>query len=148
MQILITNDDGIAAYLSSVALLTPGYFEVAMPLGLQTYWAYQMPLSKLVEWLPLALLGLGAMAVRITPAAGAARTTGSVFLTLAGSCYLAYLLGGTAWSYHLLPFHASMLVCLAMPILARLPVEWRTPGLAQAGSHREGPWRPWRSWPP
>ena len=114
------------AYLTFVALVTPAYFESAMPLGMRTYWAYQVPLSQLIGWLPLVLLGFGGIAVRLTPEAGATRTTAFVCLTLAAACYAAYLLGGTNFSYHLLPFHASILVCLVAPLVARLPAALST----------------------
>jgi hypothetical protein len=116
------------AYLTFVALVTPAYFESAMPLGMRTYWAYQVPLSQLIGWLPLVLLGFGGIAVRLTPEAGATRTTAFVFLTLAAACYAAYLLGGTNFSYHLLPFHASILVCLVAPLVARLPADAKVAG--------------------
>ncbi len=43
-------------YLASVVVLTPAYLEVVLPLGLDTYWAYQRPLGALLDVRELLLL--------------------------------------------------------------------------------------------
>ena len=109
-------------YLLLVWLTAPGYFTTALPLALNTYWAYQAPLLDLIGIVPIALLGLGLLAVRWVPAEDPARSLAMVFLAAALGAYAAYLLGGTTWTYHLLPFRGLILLVLLAPVIARLPL--------------------------
>jgi hypothetical protein len=84
-----------------------------VPLALDTYWAYQKPLASLVGGLDLAVLAAAALA------AFAARRREGVsewcagFAVASASGYLAFLLGGTDWPYHALPFRSFALACVA-----------------------------------
>ena len=110
-----------ASYLLLVVLTAPGYFSVALPLALKTYWAYQQPILALIGPAQIALLALACLAVRLTPAADPTRPLAAVLLTASAGAYVAYLAGGTSWSYHLLPFRVLVLLCLLAPVIARLP---------------------------
>ena len=108
-------------YLLVVWVTAPDYFDTALPLALKTYWAYQVPWLDLIGIVPIALLGLGILAVRCVPAEDPARSLAMVFLAAALGAYAAYLLGGTTWTYHLLPFRGLIVLVVLAPVIARLP---------------------------
>ncbi len=108
-------------YLLLVGVTAPDYFRTAVPLALNTYWAYQVPWTDLIGIVPIGLVGLGILAVRAVPAEDPGRSLATVFLVASLGAYAAYFLGGTTWSYHLLPFRGLIGLALLAPIIARLP---------------------------
>ena len=111
-----------ALYLASIALVTPAYVSHALPLALDTYWAYQHPAAELVTRADLLWLA-GAAAARFL-----ARRRPQVsalcdgFGVATASAYAAFLLGGTGWPYHALPFRSFALAtvgCALLPWPAR-----------------------------
>lgn len=111
-----------ALYLFLVWTTAPGYFAVALPLALNTYWAYQSPLVELLGVVPIGLCAAAAVAVRLTPAREPERTLAAVWVVGAVGSYVAFLLGGTTWTYHLLPFRGLVVLGLLAPVVARIPL--------------------------
>lgn len=107
-----------AAYLVALWLLTPAYFEIAVPLGLRTYWAYQKPVAELVAGVDVGLFAAGLLVVIALRRPGPARELSRLAFVIGVGCYAAYLVGGTRWPYHLLPYRSLMLVTLACPLVA------------------------------
>jgi hypothetical protein len=123
-------------YVASLVLYTPAYLEVALPLALDTYWAYQLSLAELVAATDLiALAGAAAVAVAVRRAGPVAALAGA-FATAAVSGYVAFLIGATGWPYHALPFRSYALAavsCLLLVPAARTRAV-RAPPLGRAAA--------------
>ena len=101
-----------AAYLASILVFTPAYLEVALPLALSTYWAYQRSALELVSYADLAFLACAALSAFAVRGQAELRELALSLLIATAGCYVAFLLGGTDWPYHALPFRSAALAAL------------------------------------
>ena len=115
-------------YLASVVVLTPAYLEVVLPLGLDTYWAYQWPLGVLLDVRELLLLVLAGVSLLALRSDAKLRTLGAVLFGTGVACYAAYLIQGTGYRYQRYPVNgmAFLLASLAGGSLVRKAL--REPG--------------------
>ncbi|MDG2051294.1 MAG: hypothetical protein P8M78_14145 [Myxococcota bacterium] len=109
------------SYLLSLPLVTPGYLTLALPLALSSYWAYQTPWTGLINLTSFLAIAGATWSIRWTPRGSSARTLSSVFLVAAIGSFVAYLLGGTPWAYHALPFRTLIAVVYLAPWITRAP---------------------------
>ena len=122
-----------AAYLASLWLVTPAYFERAVPLAFDTYWAYQKSLAELIERRDLLVIAGAALvpfAVRRRP--GVSELC-DAFAVAALTAYVGFLLGGTSWPYHKLPLRSFALLTAGSALLA-LPARATRVALAPAAA--------------
>jgi hypothetical protein len=116
----------VVGFGAAPVLALPGYLDLAVPLGLQSYWAYQDPLEGLVS---LAHLGWGLVALGAFATARRVswlRDLAAMQLLAAVCFYAAYLSGGTRWAYHLLPFESAV-VWLVLTASAGLAIHEAVP---------------------
>jgi hypothetical protein len=109
-----------AGYLISLFAFVPAYLSFVVPLALDTYWAYQVPTASLVSIRSVITLALALVTVLLVRGDGTTRLARLFWVVSLGS-YVAYLLGGTAWAYHKLPFQCFVLLALLMGLSGRLP---------------------------
>ncbi|MAJ61086.1 MAG: hypothetical protein CBC48_14620 [bacterium TMED88] len=115
------------AYGAWLLVVTPGYLTVALPLALSSYWAYQTPRASLISLESLIAIAAALLSIRCTPPHSTARTLSLVFGVAAIGSSIAYLLGGTPWSYHALPFRSFIFLACLAPWIGRIPSETQTP---------------------
>lgn len=106
------------AYVAALLWITPAYLQRAVPLALDTYWAYQRPLDELIERRDLVVIVVAA----VVPFAVRRRASVSLlcdaFAIATVTAYLGFLLGGTSWPYHKLPLRSFALLTAASALLA------------------------------
>jgi putative flippase GtrA len=107
-----------AAYVGYVALIHPAYFTDIVPMARDVYGAYGAPLGLVIAaiWFRLALL---AIVVLVIVSSGGAEHRAMPLWVLSAAGVGVYLLQGTGFGYHTIPFVAfGMAACIVMIVTA------------------------------
>lgn len=111
------------AYLAIIWIVHPRYFAEIVPLTMQHYGAYSYPLAEMLRPGHLGLIiatGVMAAALRGRPRVG---TILEIAWYWGVGCYLAFLIQGKGWSYHLLPFVGVQVFIVGLALMTWL-CEW------------------------
>lgn len=106
--------------VADLVLLKPDYLRYALPLALETYGAYRNPLPGLLRGSDLLLLAAAISAPFLVPGATALSRQARIFAPATAAAYGAYLISGTGWNYHLVPFQMLALSTLSLVVVKPL----------------------------
>jgi hypothetical protein len=114
-------------YCLSVLIFSSEYYTFMLPLTLETYWGYRSPLPLLLARDNELYLLLGLFIASGCLIFNRMADKDWVLPLLLGmlGTYVAYLLGGTPWSYHIMPFMV-MAFALLVYLVISLVMNYRT----------------------
>lgn len=108
----------VIAYLGAIAVFTPDYLTVALPLARATYWAYEATdLSKVLATVKDAAWP-AVLAVAILLSTRSFRSRHAVMVTVILACSASYLVQMKGFKYHAFPVLAGSMTLLGMSVAA------------------------------